>query len=151
MTQSFGKSIRHKTYIAVPREKVFDTITTARGWNSFFTNGLEMDPVPGGKIVWRWKNWGPDFNNLESPGKVIDIRRPGLFVFEWGSRHPTTITIKLSSQYGGTVIDLTEDGYLDTAEDRAMILECAAGWGEALTLLKFFLEHGIIYSRPLRS
>ena len=24
-------------------------------------------------------------------------------------------------------------------------MECAAGWGEALTLLKFYLEHGVTY------
>jgi len=28
-----------------------------------------------------------------------------------------------------------------------MILECASGWGEALTLLKFYIEHGIVYAQ----
>lgn len=32
-----------------------------------------------------------------------------------------------------------------------MALECAAGWGEAITLLKFYLEHGLIYTTPQRS
>ena len=29
-----------------------------------------------------------------------------------------------------------------------MMLECAAGWGEALTLLKFYVEHGVVYTPP---
>jgi len=29
-----------------------------------------------------------------------------------------------------------------------MILERASGWGEAATLLKFYIEHGIVYKRP---
>ena len=24
-------------------------------------------------------------------------------------------------------------------------MECATGWGEALALLKFYLEHGVVY------
>ncbi|MDQ0270161.1 uncharacterized protein YndB with AHSA1/START domain [Cytobacillus purgationiresistens] len=30
--------IRHKTYIKVPKEKVFKTITTSDGWNAWFTD-----------------------------------------------------------------------------------------------------------------
>jgi len=29
-----------------------------------------------------------------------------------------------------------------------MILECACGWGEALALLKFYLEHNLTYTQP---
>ncbi len=29
-----------------------------------------------------------------------------------------------------------------------MTLECVGGWGEALTLLKFYIEHGIAYTHP---
>jgi hypothetical protein len=30
------------------------------------------------------------------------------------------------------------------------LVECAAGWGEALALLKMYLEHGVTYGRVLR-
>jgi len=46
----------------------------------------------------------------------------------------------------GTVLTLTESGYKDTPEGLAMILECASGWGEAITLLKFYMEHGVVYN-----
>ncbi len=54
----------------------------------------------------------------------------------------------LSEQSGGTVLRLTEQGHANDSKGRAMALECAAGWGEAITLLKFYLEHGITYSTP---
>jgi len=147
----FGKPIRQRTFIAVSREKVFDTITSAEGWNAFFTTGLEIEARPGGKMIWRWKDWGPDFYTTEVQGEVVKVERPGLFVFQWGSERRTTITFKLIEQFGGTVVDLTEEGYLDTPDDRAMILECAAGWGEALTLLKFYIEKQLVYTPPDKS
>ena len=82
---------------------------------------------------------------------MVQVDRPGLFVFRWGSKRKTTITFKLTDKFGGTVVDLTEDGYFDTPDDRAMILECAAGWGEALTLLKFYIEKQLVYTPPDKS
>jgi hypothetical protein len=35
------------------------------------------------------------------------------------------------------------DGYPDTPDGRRALLDCAAGWGEALTLCRFFLERGV--------
>ena len=45
----------------------------------------------------------------------------------------------------GTIVRLREYGYEDTPSGHQGILECAAGWGEALTLFKFYVEHGITY------
>lgn len=148
MPQLFGHKIKQRTFIAVPPEKVYDTITSADGWDAFFTTGMEIDPVPGGKMVWRWKDWGPDFYTVEVPAKVVETERPNKFVFEWGSERRTKITFLLEARHGGTVVTCTEEGYFDTDKDRAMILECASGWGEAVTLLKFYLEHGVVYTPP---
>ncbi len=38
--------------------------------------------------------------------------------------------------------------YPNSPEGRGNMLDCASGWGEALTLLKFYLEHGIVYTPP---
>ena len=145
MPQPFGHAIKQRTFIAVPPDKVYIAITSADEWDAFFTTGMEIDPRPGGVMIWRWKNWGPDFYTTEVPGRVLETEPPRKFVFQWGSRRPTTISVTLEPVAGGTVVTLTEDGYDDTADDRKMILECACGWGEALTLLKFYLEHGITY------
>ena len=151
MTDFIKFPIKQRTFIKAEPEKVFDTITSGEGWNSFFTHATEIDLKPGGRIVWRWKDWGPDFYTNNSEAKVVKFEKPNLFVFQWypvGKDNPTTITFKLESQFNGTVVSLTEDGYTDNDAGREMILECAAGWAEALTLLKFYMEHGIVYTQP---
>jgi len=133
--------------IAAPIERVFETITSAREWDSFFTTGMELEPRRGGACSFAWENWGPDKYTLKAPGKVVEIDPPNLFVFQWGSEgKETTVRFELSSQGNETIVTVTEEGYRDTPEGRAMIMECASGWGEAVTLLKFYIEHGIIYN-----
>ncbi|MDH4103907.1 MAG: hypothetical protein OEW52_10200 [Thermoleophilia bacterium] len=45
----------------------------------------------------------------------------------------------------GTVVRLHEHGYPDTPEGWAAFADCSTGWGEALTLLKFHVEHRLRY------
>jgi len=151
MQLMLNHQIRHQVFIDTEPEKVYDTITSGDGWNAFFTQSTEIDPRSDGKIVFRWKEYGPNFYTSEAYGKALKAKRPGLFVFEWypiGEEFPTTIEFDLKKQFGGTVVRLTESGYPDTHEGRDMIIECSAGWGEALTLLKFYLEKGVIYTQP---
>lgn len=144
MTKMLDCKIKQRTFIKASPEKVYDTLTSAADWDKFFTTEMELDPRPGGVCSFSWKDWGPDKYTLKAPGKVINAERPRLFVFKWGKEgKETTIRMELSAVDKGTVISLTEDGYEDTPEGRAMILECASGWGEAITLLKFYIEHGI--------
>ena len=147
MAELLDCKVRQRTFIAAPPDKVYDTLTSARSWDEFFTTGMELDPQPGGICSFNWKDWGPDKYTLKVPGTVIEATRPSLFAFQWGREgRETTIRIELTPREKGTVVTLSEDGYKDTPEGRAMILECASGWGEALTLLKFYMEHGIVYN-----
>lgn len=149
MAKLLNEMIKQRTFIAATPEKVYDTITSAKEWDSFFTNGMVLEPRPGGKCEFSWKDWGPDFYTLKVPGKIVEIEKPGKFVFHWGPEEKaTTVSFELTAEHGGTVITLTERGYKDTSEARAMMLECASGWGEALTLLKFYIEEGIVYKGP---
>lgn len=150
MTQLLNQQIKQRTFIAAPPEKVYDTITSAEDWDAFFTTGMELDPKPGGVCSFCWKDWGPDEYSLKVPGKVLEAKRPELFSFEWGSEgRATTIRMALSPVANGTVLTVTESGYRDTHDSIAMMLECASGWGEAVTLLKFYIEHGIVYTSAL--
>ena len=152
MNELMDCKIRQRTFIADSIEKVYDTITNARKWDEFFTTGMVLEPRPGGDCIFSWKDWGPDEYTLKAPGRVVDLKRPSLFVFQWGQEgKETTIRIELSATEGGTVVTLTEDGYKNTPEGRAMMVECASGWGEALTLLKFFMEHGIVYNSAVKA
>ncbi|UCC44228.1 MAG: SRPBCC domain-containing protein [Candidatus Zixiibacteriota bacterium] len=148
MNSPLKEHISQATFIKAPAEKVYDTLTSAKAWDDFFTTGMELDAKPGGKMIWRWKDWGPDFYTLSVDAKVLEADRPRRFAFEWGNKRRSTVEIDLKEEHGGTTLRLKEHGYLDTPEDRAMILECAAGWGEAMTLLKFYIEHSLVYSPP---
>ena len=45
----------------------------------------------------------------------------------------------------GTLMKLRESGYENSEDGHKRFEDCATGWGQALTLLKFFCEHGIVY------
>jgi uncharacterized protein YndB with AHSA1/START domain len=151
MGKLFDGKIRQRTYIDATPQKVYDTITSAKEWDKFFTTGMELEPIPGGKCNFSWVDWGPDFYTLTAPGKTLEAVPHRLFSFKWGKEgRETIIRFELETLGNGTILTITEDGYYDTPEGRKMILECASGWGEAATLLKFYLEHGIVYKRPQR-
>lgn len=140
--------ILHSTLIRAEPEKVFDAFTTAEGLDGWFTSGAEVDPHTGGEIRFRWFDWGPDRFSGEDGGPVLEARRPERFVFQWfpaGPSAPTTVEVDFEPVPAGTVVRLREHGYPDTPAGLRACLDCAAGWGEALTLLKFYVEHGIRY------
>jgi uncharacterized protein YndB with AHSA1/START domain len=148
MTNVFDGEIQQNTLVKAPIEKVFDAFTKAEEFNTWFTKETEIDLQPGGRIVFRWRDWGPDKVNLDAEAHVVEVDRPNRFMFKWhgdNASYWTTIDVTLESVEDGTVIRLREYGYEDTPSGHSGILECAAGWGEALTLLKFYVEHGVTY------
>ncbi len=140
--------IRQSSLVRARAEKVYDAITTATGLDGWFTSGASVDPRPGGQIRFRWKDWGPDHVTAEDGGPVLEAKRPERFVFQWHPDNPsyaTTVEIDFEPVSDSTVIRLEEHGYHDTPSGRKAFVGCATGWGEALTLLKFYVEHGVRY------
>jgi uncharacterized protein YndB with AHSA1/START domain len=140
--------IRHATFVRAPRERVFAVLATAEGLDGWFTTGAEVDLRAGGTIHWRWTDWGPDRVTAEDPAPILEVRPPERLVFQWhpqGPEHPTTVELDFEEAEGGTVVRVLERGYLDTPRGRAGFADCACGWGEALTLVKFYVEHGLRY------
>lgn len=136
--------ICQSTYIAVPPSEAYRCLTTAACWDGWFTDGTEIDAREGGFIRLRWRDFGVAHLTMEDGGPVLEAVPDRRFVFRWqpGSR-PTTVTFDLSPLGDGTLVELTESGYPAASDDLATLVSCAAGWGEALTLMKFYLEHGI--------
>lgn len=129
-------------------DRVYDALTTAAGLDAWFTQGSEVDARPGGRIVLRWKDWGHDHYSGEDGGPVIEADRPSVFAFQWhpdGEDAPVTVRFTIREHADGCVVKVTEEGYVDRPSGRRRQLDCAAGWGEALTLCKFYLEHGVVY------
>jgi uncharacterized protein YndB with AHSA1/START domain len=144
--------INHKTYIKVPLEDVYRTISTAQGWNAWFTDdtSLEINPDGTGEIRMRWLNFGSENVTIEDGGEILEAIPNQKFVFQWSpGEQSTTVTIKLEPYKDGTLVDLHESGYTNSEKDLSACIGCAAGWGEALTLLKVYLEHGIDYKQDL--
>lgn len=139
--------LRHATFVRASPETVYPLIATAEGLDRWFTTGATLDPRPGGEIVYRWRDWGPDRVTAESRGTVHEAIPSRRFVFDWdvghGQRAIAEFTIEAVE--GGCVLRLREHGYADTADGHAALASEAAGWGEAMTLIKLMAEHGLRY------
>lgn len=147
MAEKLNAQIRQRTMIYAPVEKVYDTITSAEEWDRFFTTGMRLDPKPGGICSFAWKDWGPDNYTLSVPGRTFEAERPRVFSFYWGEGDKESLVrFALEESDGGTLLTITESGYNNDEDSIRSMLECASGWGEAATLLKFYIERGVVYA-----
>lgn len=141
--------IRHSVFIRAPREKVWAAFTTPKGIDGWWgTRGSEIDLRPGGKLTLRWRDWGAerDFSG-DRDCVVIEVVPLERFVFRWGETADamTTVEFDLEDREGGTLLRLREHGFAPTATGRESFEGNSLGWGEAATLMKFYVEHGVGY------
>ncbi len=143
--QKLANGVDQKVFIKAPREKVYDAFATAEGLDRWFTRGSRVDARPGGALLFRWVDWGAEKDiTADVPGKVLEAKRPERFVYEWGEPgSESTVEIVLEAREGGTLVRLREYGFRRLEG----LIDNAGGWGEALTLVKFWIEHGIATNR----
>ncbi|MBI4876553.1 MAG: SRPBCC domain-containing protein [Acidobacteria bacterium] len=142
------EKVDFKTLVRVAPERVFDALTTARGLDEWFTASSSIDPTPGGLIVYRWKDWGIQKYTGEYRGQVIEIDRPRRYVWQWmadSGGYDTTVEMDFTPTGEGTLVRLVEYGYEDGPVGMRDLLNRVAGWAEVLTLMKYYLEHGVRY------
>lgn len=138
--------IRCRTYIDAAPQRVYEMLATGSGWDAWFTQGTEVDARPGGTICFRWVDWAVDRYTTEARGPVLEAEPPHRFVFQWTpGDSTTTIEFDLQALGPGTVLEVRESGHTGSRRDLEALAECAGGWGEALALLKMYLEHGVTY------
>jgi uncharacterized protein YndB with AHSA1/START domain len=138
--------IIHKVYINFPIKMVFSSLIDSNVWNSWFTTKCYIGKAIGERIDFFWENYGVDQLNISDGGEIIQWKEPSLFGFTWKpGESVTSVRFALSVRGRGTVVTLEESGYSDSQEDYEAFKSCSVGWGEALTLFKFYLEHGITY------
>ena len=128
--------------------RVYDALTTSDGLDAWFTEGASVDARPGGSIRFRWKNWGPFEYTGENGGPVLEAKRPERFVFQWkadSGGYSTTVEIGFEPRETGTFVRLVEYGYEEGPTGLQDLLNRATGWGCVLTLMKFYVEHGVRY------
>jgi uncharacterized protein YndB with AHSA1/START domain len=140
--------ILHAVLVRATPMRAYDAFATADGLDGWFTDGAEVDARTGGSIRFRWKAWGPERYTGEDGGPVVEAKPGARLVFQWhpdGPAYATTVEVDFEHHHEGTVVRLREHGYHDTPSGRRAQLNCAAGWGEALALAKFWVEHGMRY------
>ena len=150
MDELINIKVEHSTLIRAPKETVFDAITTGKGLDDWFTDGARVERKKGGWIKFRWTEERTHVTEgiIEDGGPVIEVDIPNRFVFQWSPDNPnykTTVTLTFREVTDGTLVKVEEEGFHDTPEGKKAQIGCATGWGEALTLLKFYLEHGVKY------
>ncbi len=142
------EKVDFKTLIRVVPERCFDALATGAGLNEWFTHGALVDLRPGGAIQYRWQDWGLEKYSGEIPGQVVEAQRPARYVFQWradSGTYDTTVAITFTPVAEGTIVHLIETGYEDTPAGMQDLLNRVSGWAQVLTLLKFYLEHGLQY------
>lgn len=146
MTQTRGE-IRRATFIRASAREVYDLIATADGLDRWFTTGATLEARAGGRIVYRWREWGPGRVTTEAHGTVHEAKPPHRFVFDWdaGDGQQVIAEFDIEPMAGGVVLRLHESGYEDGPAGVEARVRQASGWGEAMTLIKFMAEHGLHY------
>jgi uncharacterized protein YndB with AHSA1/START domain len=145
-----GMEIAHRTLVRAPRDAVYRALTTAEGLDQWFTSGAEVVREPGGIMRLRWRDWGPDAVTVDDRGEVVEVVAPERFVFRWHDNGfeaggLTTVQFDFLENERGTIVSVRETGFENSEGGRSGFVSCCAGWGEALTLMKFYVEHGVTY------
>ncbi len=142
------RKVEFSTLVRATPGRVYDALATSEGLDGWFTRGATVRAEPHGEIVFRWKNHGLNSYSGENGGPVLEARRPERFVFQWkadSGKYLTTVEITFSAVDQGTIVRLIEYGYEDSPEGTRDFLNRVSGWAEALTLMKFYVEHGKTY------
>lgn len=140
------REVRFDTFVRADQEKVFDAIATAQGLDGWFTSGTTLEAMPGGSLVFRWVDWGLEKFTGEMAGDVVEAHRPDRFVFRWpvdSGGYMTTVTITIEASEEGSIVRLVEGVFEDGEVGNQDMLNRASGWAQALTLMKFWVEHGV--------
>jgi len=144
-----GLDLHHATLIRDTQpEDVYEALTDPKLLVKWFTTNALVETFPGGKVHFRWENWGPDHITKEDSGPVLEAHHPDRFVFQWHPDNPeylTTVEINIQLAGNGTIVRLQESGFEDTPSGHAALAKSAVSWGEALTLLKFYIEFDLRY------
>jgi len=140
------REVRFDTIVRAEPERVFDAIATADGLDAWFTSGTTLEAKAGGALIFRWVDWGLEKFTGEMAGNVIESNRPGKFVFRWpvdSDGYMTTVTITIEATEEGSIVRLVEGEYEKGEVGNQDMLNRASGWAQALTLMKFRVEHGV--------
>jgi uncharacterized protein YndB with AHSA1/START domain/GNAT superfamily N-acetyltransferase len=138
--------VEAKVLVKAPPERVWEALATGPGLDGWFTTGASVEAWAGGRIAFRWESWGPDDFTGTYEGTVLEAAPPRRLAFRWpvdAKTYDTTVEVDLEAKGGATLVRLVEHGFEEGPGGLREMLNRSAGWGEALALVKLFLEHGV--------
>ena len=139
--------IKLETHPSAPPETVWSILTEPKhiqAWWAF--DGAEVDLRPGGAMLFRWTEHG-DFHSV-----ITTVEPNSRFVFRMSSNPgqapepggQTLVDFTLTTENGGTRVDLTESGFGDlkgSAEENTQnAVISKEGWTAGLKALKELAE-----------
>jgi uncharacterized protein YndB with AHSA1/START domain len=142
------REVKFDTIVRAEPARVYQAMTTAEGLDGWFTRGTTLEAKAGGELVFRRENWGVEKSNGEMAGEVVELRPSERFTFRWpvdSGGYMTTVVVDFEPNPDGTVVRLVEGIYEDGDVGTQDMMNRASGWAQALTLMKFWVEHGVTY------
>lgn len=146
MTLDTLPRIEHSVFIGAAPDRVWQAWTTAEGLDAWWTKGSRVDHRIGGILHFRWVNFGAADVSADDAAVITLINPMKQFGFRWNpGPFQTDVLLTVTSKGSGTLLRAEEGGFPGSLEGLQTLIQNAAGWGEAMTLSKFYLEHGITY------
>ncbi|WP_420159297.1 SRPBCC domain-containing protein [Nocardiopsis sp. CNT-189] len=136
-------------HLDAPAERIWPLLAEADGvrrWYAF--DGAELDPVPGGTVVFHWKEHGDYRGVVERvvPGSLLALR---CSLFPGAEPEPgsaTLVEFHVEPDGDGARVRIVETGFAalncTEEEQRLRARENSEGWRAALELLRGLVEDG---------
>ena len=135
--------------VAKPAKAVFDAVTDPDQLSRYFTTGGAKGwIVPGATVMWDFHDFPGAF-----PVEVVEAVPSERIVLRWQANDPgapqpyqTTVTMTFApveGDPGRTRVEITEEGWRESAEGLDASYGNCMGWSQMLAALKVWLEHGI--------
>lgn len=145
--------------IAKPVEEVFEAVADPDKLSQYFsTGGAKGRLETGTEVMWDFHDYPGAF-----PVKVVEVVPNERIIFEWpayesdppnvdgkiehddaaAADYNTTVTMTFSAVDGGTMVEISEEGWRDTAAAQRGSYGNCQGWSQMLCCLKAWAEHGI--------
>ncbi len=138
-------SIYYSTLVRKNIEDVWEAFIDVNKLRSWFSPSVEIS-FETNSIKLVWVDWGKYRIYTEDRGSILNVEKPHCFSFSchpYDPNHEIIVKITLEEVSEGTLIRLHEYGYQNIEGISRAMVSRAAGWGEVLTMLKVYLEHGI--------
>ena len=146
--------IRKELVLRAPRERVWDALTTAEGWSSWFGESIEGEFQVG-------ETMRQDFGEHGVCWAIVTDRQDkSVFAYQWHpgedcdlDKYPrtemTTVRFELSDHPDGTLLVMTESGFERIPESRrSKCIELnTEGWDWEIDELQAWVEQGLRHSR----